>query len=336
MRPCENCGNPLHDDSTFCFNCMCEQNARENIPFDVRIPKPKAAKIACAAAAMTAASAVFVAANYANASSDNTPNVQVVTVTPTVITTVAPKADTPTQTTTLPPAPNADDIDKIAAGLANAATGSAATTTPTTTTAATETAATAPQVYADNNDQPTENYDNADDDQDQVISEEWYYSADGANDLSNYLVDKVNEKRSSKGYSTLRACGQLDDLLSQSLDTLTYKESEGEVDYWNEITTDKLQSNLGNVDLPSDTQFTKVGNLDLNFKSYDEAYDYMKNIDLTDFRFSDDEGDLTLYAQRLDCKYLGTTIYKNDRRQVDKKGNVVSSYAYICEIWLMK
>ncbi|WP_295211839.1 hypothetical protein [Ruminococcus sp.] len=331
MRPCENCGNPLHDDSTFCFNCMCEQNTRENIPFDVRIPKPKTAKIACAAAAMTAASAVFVATNYANASSDNTPNVQVVTVTPTVITTVAPKSDTPTQTTTLPPAPNADDIDKIAAGLANAATGSAAATTQTTTTAATETAATAPQVYADNNDQPVENYDNTDDDQDQVTSEEWYYSADGANDLSNYLVDKVNQKRSSKGYSTLRACGQLDDLLSQSLDTLCTDESVGGNIYWDEISLDKLKSNLGNVGLPSNTELVRVILLDLDFESYDKAYDYAKNVDLSNLHFSDEEGFLTLYNQRLDYKYIGTNIYKTTTRQ----SNIQYS-KYACEIWLMK
>lgn len=54
-------------------------------------------------------------------------------------------------------------------------------------------------------------------------------------------------------------------------------ESEGEIDTWNEITLNKLNSNLNEVDLPSDRELILAGVLTDNLKSYDEALEFAKN-----------------------------------------------------------
>lgn len=53
-------------------------------------------------------------------------------------------------------------------------------------------------------------------------------------------------------------------------------QSEGEIDTWNEITLDKFNSNLNEVDLPSDRELILAGVLTDNFKSYDEALEFAK------------------------------------------------------------
>lgn len=53
-------------------------------------------------------------------------------------------------------------------------------------------------------------------------------------------------------------------------------ESEGEIDTWNEITLNKLNSNLNEVDLPSDRELILAGVLTDNLKSYDEIFEYAK------------------------------------------------------------
>lgn len=162
-------------------------------------------------------------------------------------------ATTTVPTTTTAPAPTADEIDKISGGLRQASTGTAGTTT-TTTTLPEETQ---PEENNGEN-QPDENNVQQEDNTAPAEPEPSYFSEDGANELSRILVDKINKKRESRGYAPLRVCGQLDSLLSISLETLTYVESEGEIDTWNEITLDKLKSNISDVGLPSDSEFIRV------------------------------------------------------------------------------
>ena len=78
-------------------------------------------------------------------------------------------------------------------------------------------------------------------------------------------------------------------------------ESEGEIDTWNEITLNKLNSNLNEVDLPSDRELI-----------------------------------LAVYSQRLDYKYLGCTIYDRCESQQKLNGDISYTTEYVCEIWLMK
>ena len=163
-----------------------------------------------------------------------------------------------------------------------------------------------------------------------------YYSEDGANELSRILVDKINKKRESKGYTPLRVCGQLDSLLAMSLETLTYVESEGEIDYHQEITLDKLKSNLSDVGLPSDSEFIRVSYVMNCCKSYDEIFEYAKKVNFSNELFTDEEGTLTVYSQRLDYKYFGCAIYDMCRSQLKPNGDYSSTSEYVCEIWLMK
>ena len=137
-------------------------------------------------------------------------------------------------------------------------------------------------------------------------------------------------------YAPLRVCGQLDDLLSMSLKTLTHVQSEGEIDTCYEITLDKLKSNLSDVGLPSDSEFIRVSYVINCCKSYDEALEFAKKTDLSCLLFIDDEGDLTVYSQRLDYKYLGCLIYDRNYHQKHPDGSVSYLPEYRCEIWLMK
>ena len=97
-------------------------------------------------------------------------------------------------------------------------------------------------------------------------------------------------------------------------------ESEGEIDTCNEITLDKLKSNLSDVGLPSDSEF----------------FEYAKKVNFSNELFTDDEGDLTVYSQRLDYKYFGCAIYDMCRSQLKPNGDYSSTSEYVCEIWLMK
>ena len=45
---------------------------------------------------------------------------------------------------------------------------------------------------------------------------------------------------------------------------------------WNEITLDKLKSNLSDVGLPSDSEFIRVSYVMNCCKSYDEVFEYAK------------------------------------------------------------
>ncbi|WP_456029034.1 hypothetical protein [Ruminococcus sp.] len=336
MRTCPHCGSELHDDSTFCFACMSIVNEREEILIKVNTSRKRTIPIVCVAVAIIAASSVFaVVSKKNNAVETKTPEpAQAVTTSATVTTTpqttTATTTTVPTTTTTAP-APTADEIDKISDGIRQASTGMAGTTTMTT-------AQPEEPVQA----QPEEQNDYQPNEAQQEVNtapaepEPSYYSEDGANELSRILVDKINKKRESKGYTPLRVCGQLDSLLAMSLETLTYVESEGEIDYHQEITLDKLHSNLSDVDLPSDTEFINVGYLMENFKSYDEVFEYAKKVNFSNLLFTDDEGDLTVYSQRLDYKYLGCTIYDRCWRQQKPNGDISYTTSYVCEIWLMK
>ena len=113
-------------------------------------------------------------------------------------------------------------------------------------------------------------------------------------------------------------------------------ESEGEIDTWDEVTLDKLNSNLNEVDLPSDRELILAGVLTDNLKSYDEALEFAKKTDLSCLLFTDDEGDLTVYSQRLDYKCLGCLIYDRNHHQKHPDGSVSYSPEYRCEIGLMK
>ena len=212
----------------------------------------------------------------------------------------------------------ADEIDKISGGIRQASTGTAGTTT-TTTTLPEETQ---PEENNGEN-QPDENNVQQEDNTAPNEPEPSYFSEDGANDLSRILVDKINKKRESKGYAPLRVCGQLDSLLALSLETMTNVQSEGEIDTCNEITLDKLKSNLSDVGLPSDSEFIRVVNF--NYKSYDEVFEYAKKVNFSNELFTDEEGTLTVYSHRLDYKYFGCAIYEMCRSQLKPNGDVIST-----------
>lgn len=333
MRTCPHCGSELHDDSTFCFACMSIVNEREEILIKVNTSRKRTIPIVCVAVAIIAASSVFaVVSKKNNAVETKTPEpAQAVTTSATV--TIIPQTTTATTTvpttTTTAPAPTADEIDKISGGIRQASTGTAGTTTMTTAQPEEPVQAQPEEQndYKPNEAQQEVNTDN---------SEPSYYSEDGANELSKILVDKINKKRESKGYAPLRVCGQLDSLLELSLETMTNVQSEGEIDHWNEITLDKLKSNLSDFDLPSDSDFINVAIFKLNFKNYDEAFEYTKNADFSNLLFTDDEGSLTVYSQRLDHIYLGCIIYDDLSSQTKPNGEVSNSNEYVCEVWVMK
>lgn len=337
MRTCPHCGSELHDDSTFCFACMSIVNERKEILIKVNTSRKRTIPMVCVAVAIIAASSVFaIVSKKNNAVETKTPEpAQAVTTSATVTTT--PQATTattttvPTTTTTTAPAPTADEIDKISGGIRQASTGTAGTTTMTI-------AQPEEPVQA----QPEEQNDYQPNEAQQEVNtapaepEPSYYSEDGANELSRILVDKINKKRESKGYAPLRVCGQLDSLLELSLETMTNVQSEGEIDHWNEITLDKLKSNLSDVGLPSDSEFIRVSYVMNCCKSYDEMFEYAKKVNFSNELFTDDEGILSVYSQRLDYKYLGCTIYDMCRSQQKPNGDYSSTSEYVCEIWLMK
>lgn len=332
MRTCPHCGSELHDDSTFCFACMSIVNERKEILIKVNTSRKRAIPMVCVAVAIIAASSVFaVVSKKNNAVETKTPEPAKAVTTSATITTIphtTTAATTTVPTTTTAPAPTADEIDKISGGLRQASTGTAGTTT-TTTTLSEETQPEEQNDYQPYEAQQEENTAPAE-------PEPSYYSEDGANELSRIFVDKINKKRESKGYEPLRVCGQLDDLLSISLETLTYVESEGEIYTYNEITLDKLKSNLSDVGLPSDSEFTRVSYVMNRCKSYDEVFEYAKKVNFSNVLFIDDEGDLTVYSQRLDYKYLGCTIYDICESQQKPNGDISYKTEYVCEIWLMK
>jgi hypothetical protein len=113
-------------------------------------------------------------------------------------------------------------------------------------------------------------------------------------------------------------------------------ESEGEIDTWNEITLNKLKSNLSDVGLPSDSEFIRVSYVINCCKSYDEIFEYAKKVNFSNELFIDDEGDLTVYSQRLDYKYLGCTICDRCESQQKPNGDISYTTEFVCEIWLMK
>lgn len=335
MRTCPHCGSELHDDSTFCFACMSIVNEREEILIKVNTSRKRTIPIVCVAVAIIAASSVFaVVSKKNNAVETKTPEpAQAVTTSATVTTipqTTTATTTVPTTTTTAP-APTADEIDKISDGIRQASTGTAGTTTMTT-------AQPEEPVQA----QPEEQNDYQPNEAQQEVNtapaepEPSYYSEDGANELSKILVDKINKKREGKGYAPLRVCGQLDSLLESSLETMTNVQSEGEIDHWNEITLDKLNSNLSDVGLPSDSEFIRVSYVMNCCKSYDEMFEYAKKVNFSNELFTDEEGTLTVYSQRLDYKYFGCAIYDMCRRQQKPNGDYSSTSEYVCEIWLMK
>ena len=71
-------------------------------------------------------------------------------------------------------------------------------------------------------------------------------------------------------------------------------------------------------------------------KSYDEVFEYAKKVNYSNELFTDEEGTLTVYSQRLDYKYFGCAIYDMCRSQLKPNGDYSSSSEYVCEIWLMK
>lgn len=335
MRTCPHCGSELHDDSTFCFACMSIVNERKELLIKVNTSRKRTIPMVCIAVAIIAASSVFaVVSKKNNAVETKTPEPAKAVTTSDTVTTIpqtTTAATTTVPTTTTAPAPTADEIDKISGGIRQASTGTAGTTT-TTKTLPEETQ---PEENNGEN-QPDENNVQQEDNTAPAEPEPSYFSEDGANELSRILVDKINKKRESKGYAPLRVCGQLDDLLSMSLETLTYVESEGEIDTCNEITLDKLKSNLSDVGLPSDSEFIRVSYVMNCCKSYDEVFEYAKKVNFSNELFTDDEGDLTVYSQRLDYKYFGCAIYDMCRSQLKPNGDYSSSSEYVCEIWLMK
>lgn len=335
MRTCPHCGSELHDDSTFCFACMSIVNERKELLIKVNTSRKRTIPMVCVAVAIIAASSVFaVVSKKNNAVETKTPEPAKAVTTSATVTSIpqtTTAATTTVPTTTTAPAPMADEIDKISGGIRQASTGTAGTTT-TTTTLPEETQ---PEENNGEN-QPDENNVQQEDNTAPAEPEPSYFSEDGANELSRILIDKINKKRESKGYAPLMVCGQLDSLLSISLETLTYVESEGEIDTCYGITLDKLKSNLSDVGLPSDSEFIRVSYVINCCKSYDEIFEYAKKVNFSNELFIDDEGDLTVYSQRLDYKYLGCTIYDRCESQQKPNGDISYTTEYVCEIWLMK
>lgn len=272
MRTCPHCGSELHDDSTFCFACMSIVNERKEILIKVNTSRKRAIPMVCVAVAIIAASSVFaVVSKKNNAVETKTPEPAKAVTTSDTVTTMpqtTTAATTTVPTTTTAPAPTADEIDKISGGIRQASTGTAGTTT-TTTTLPEETQPEEQNDYQPNEAQQEENTAPAE-------PEPSYFSEDGANELSRIFADKINKKREGRGYAPLRVCGQLDDLLSMSLETLTHVQSEGEIDTCYEITLDKLKSNLSDVGLPSDSEFIRISYVMNCCKSYDEIFEYAK------------------------------------------------------------
>lgn len=335
MRTCPHCGSELHDDSTFCFACMSIVNERKELLIKVNTSRKRTIPMVCVAVAIIAASSVFaVVSKKNNAVETKTPEPAKAVTTSDTVTTIpqtTTAATTTVPTTTTAHAPTADEIDKISGGIRQASTGTAGTTT-TTTTLPEETQ---PEENNGEN-QPDENNVQQKDNTAPAEPEPSYFSEDGANELSRIFADKINKKREGRGYAPLRVCGQLDDLLSMSLETLTHVQSEGEIDTWNEIALDKLKSNLSDVGLPSDSEFIRVIYVMNCCKSYDEVFEYAKKVNFSNELFTDEEGTLTVYSQRLDYKYFGCTIYDMCRSQLKPNGDYSSTSEYVCEIWLMK
>lgn len=332
MRTCPHCGSELHDDSTFCFACMSIVNERKEILIKVNTSRKRAIPMVCVAVAIIAASSVFaVVSKKNNAVETKTPEPAKAVTTSDTVTTMpqtTTAATTTVPTTTTAPAPTADEIDKISGGIRQASTGTAGTTT-TTTTLPEETQPEEQNDYQPNEAQQEENTAPAE-------PEPSYFSEDGANELSRIFADKINKKREGRGYAPLRVCGQLDDLLSMSLETLTHVQSEGEIYTCYEITLDKLKSNLSDVGLPSDSEFIRISYVMNCCKSYDEIFEYAKKVNFSNELFTDEEGVLTVYSQRLDYKYLGCIIYDRCDSQQKPNGDISYTTEYVCEIWLMK
>lgn len=332
MRTCPHCGSELHDDSTFCFACMSIVNERKELLIKVNTSRKRTIPMVCVAVAIIAASSVFaVVSKKNNAVETKTPEPAKAVTTSDTVTTIpqtTTAATTTVPTTTTAPAPTADEIDKISGGIRQASTGTAGTTT-TTTTLPEETQPEEQNDYQPNEAQQEENTAPAE-------PEPSYFSEDGANELSRIFADKINKKREGRGYAPLRVCGQLDDLLSMSLETLTHVQSEGEIDTCYEITLDKLKSNLSDVGLPSDSEFIRISYVMNCCKSYDEIFEYAKKVNFSNELFTDEEGVLTVYSQRLDYKYLGCIIYDRCDSQQKPNGDISYTTEYVCEIWLMK
>lgn len=332
MRTCPHCGSELHDDSTFCFACMSIVNERKELLIKVNTSRKRTIPMVCVAVAIIAASSVFaVVSKKNNAVETKTPEPAKAVTTSDTVTTIpqtTTAATTTVPTTTTAHAPTADEIDKISGGIRQASTGTAGTTT-TTTTLPEETQPEEQNDYQSNEAQQEENTAPAE-------PEPSYFSEDGANELSRIFADKINKKREGRGYAPLRVCGQLDDLLSMSLETLTHVQSEGEIDTCYEITLDKLKSNLSDVGLPSDSEFIRISYVMNCCKSYDEIFEYAKKVNFSNELFTDEEGVLTVYSQRLDYKYLGCIIYDRCDSQQKPNGDISYTTEYVCEIWLMK
>lgn len=332
MRTCPHCGSELHDDSTFCFACMSIVNERKELLIKVNTSRKRTIPMVCVTVAIIAASSVFaVVSKKNNAVETKTPEPAKAVTTSDTVTTIpqtTTAATTTVPTTTTAHAPTADEIDKISGGIRQASTGTAGTTT-TTTTLPEETQPEEQNDYQPNEAQQEENTAPAE-------PEPSYFSEDGANELSRIFADKINKKREGRGYAPLRVCGQLDDLLSMSLETLTHVQSEGEIDTCYEITLDKLKSNLSDVGLPSDSEFIRISYVMNCCKSYDEIFEYAKKVNFSNELFTDEEGVLTVYSQRLDYKYLGCIIYDRCDSQQKPNGDISYTTEYVCEIWLMK
>ncbi len=310
-------------------------NERKELLIKVNTSRKRTIPMVCVAVAIIAASSVFaVVSKKNNAVETKTPEPAKAVTTSAAVTTIpqtTTAATTTVPTTTTAPAPTADEIDKISGGIRQASTGTAGTTT-TTTTLPEETQ---PEENNGEN-QPDGNNVQQEDNTAPAEPEPSYFSEDGANELSRILVDKINKKRESKGYAPLRVCGQLDSLLALGLETMTNVQSEGEIDTRNEITLDKLKSNLSDVGLPSDSEFIRVSYVMNCCKSYDEVFEYAKKVNFSNELFTDEEGTLTVYSQRLDYKYLGCTIYDRCESQQKPNGDISYTTEYVCEIWLMK